>query len=106
MPLYDRVADLPLKIEGYALRELSRTVSSGFERVSTIYELFGAGATGGGEGPTHTTPAARARRGVGRALLDRCAGRPAGCRACARARRRVVLRRLLRAPRLPRHVPR
>ena len=27
MPLYDRVADLPLKIEGYALNGLSKTVS-------------------------------------------------------------------------------
>jgi L-alanine-DL-glutamate epimerase-like enolase superfamily enzyme len=68
MPLYDRVADLPLKIEGYALRALSRTVSSGFERVSTIYELFGAGETGEGEDVTYSAEAQVAQQAAGPVL--------------------------------------
>ena len=64
MPLYDRVADLPLKIEGYALNGLSKTVSSGFERVSTIYELFGAGETGEGEDVTYSAEAQVAQLAV------------------------------------------
>jgi hypothetical protein len=50
---YDRIADLPLTIEGYALDGLSRTVSSGFERVSTIIRLRGAGEEGLGEDVTY-----------------------------------------------------
>src|SRR3954470_20412038 len=65
MPLYDRVADLPLKIEGYTLRGLSRTVSSGFERVSTIYELFGAGEAGEGEDVTYSAKAQVAQQAAG-----------------------------------------
>ena len=38
-PLYELVADLPLRIDGYALERLARTVSSGFERVSTVFVL-------------------------------------------------------------------
>src|SRR3954468_2964459 len=68
MPLYDRVADLPLKIEGYVLRALSRTVSSGFERVSTIYELFGAGETGEGEDVTYSAEAQVAQQAAGPVL--------------------------------------
>ena len=68
MSLYDRVADLPLKIEGYALERLARTVSSGFERVSTI---------------DRAARARRERRGRGRDLRGRGARRPAGRRAGA-----------------------
>jgi hypothetical protein len=68
MSLYDRVADLPLKIEGYALRALSKTVSSGFERVSTIYELFGDGATGEGEDVTYSADAQVAQQAAGPVL--------------------------------------
>jgi hypothetical protein len=68
MPLYDRVADLPLKIEGYTLRGLSRTVSSGFERVSTIYELFGAGEAGEGEDVTYSAEAQVAQQAAGPVL--------------------------------------
>src|SRR3954469_7616551 len=68
MPLYDRVADLPLKIEGYALRALSRTVSSGFERISTIFELFGAGETGEGEDVTYSAEAQVAQQAAGPVL--------------------------------------
>ena len=44
MSLYDLVASLPLKIEGYSLEGLARTVSSGFERKSTIFVLHGRAA--------------------------------------------------------------
>jgi hypothetical protein len=53
MSTYDRVADLPLTIDGYALDKLSRQVSSGFERVSTIYRIQGGGEEGAGEDVTY-----------------------------------------------------
>lgn len=49
MTLFDRVADLPLIIEEYALDRLERDVSSAFTRVSTVVKLFGAGTEGVGE---------------------------------------------------------
>ena len=56
MPLvstYARVADLPLEIEGYSLEGLSRTVSSGFERLTTVIRLHGGGEEGLGEDVTY-----------------------------------------------------
>ena len=53
MTTYARVADLPLTIDGYSLEVLSRTVSSGFERVSTVIHLRGAGEEGLGEDVTY-----------------------------------------------------
>jgi hypothetical protein len=50
---YDRIADLPLTIDGYTLEGLSRTVSSGFERVSTVIRLAGGGEEGLGEDVTY-----------------------------------------------------
>ena len=41
MSTYERIGDLPLKIEAYELDGLSRTVSSGFERLTTIIRLQG-----------------------------------------------------------------
>ncbi len=49
MSTYDLVADLPVKIEGYALDGLVQSVSSDFERKSTIIRLRGAGQEGLGE---------------------------------------------------------
>jgi L-alanine-DL-glutamate epimerase-like enolase superfamily enzyme len=49
MGTYDLVADLPLRIEGYALDGLVQDVSSDFERKSTIIRLQGAGEEGLGE---------------------------------------------------------
>jgi L-alanine-DL-glutamate epimerase-like enolase superfamily enzyme len=49
MSTYDLVADLPLRIEGYALDGLVQDVSSDFERKSTIIRLQGAGQEGLGE---------------------------------------------------------
>ena len=53
MSLYESIADLPLTIEGYELQRLAKTVSSGFERVSTVFALQGGGETGLGEDVTY-----------------------------------------------------
>ncbi len=53
MSTYERVADLPLKIEGYALEGLIRTVSSGFERMTTVIRLRGGSEEGVGEDVTY-----------------------------------------------------
>lgn len=49
MSTYDRVADLPLTIDNYTLEGLTRDVSSGFERKTTVIHLRGAGEEGIGE---------------------------------------------------------
>jgi hypothetical protein len=46
---YALLADLPLKVEGYALEGLEREVSSGFERLTTVIHVHGAGEEGVGE---------------------------------------------------------
>jgi hypothetical protein len=53
MSTYERIADLPLTIDDYALEGLSRTVSSGFERLTTVIRLRGAGEEGLGEDVTY-----------------------------------------------------
>jgi hypothetical protein len=53
MSTYERVADLPLTIDDYALDGLTRTVSSGFERATTIIHLRGGGEEGFGEDVTY-----------------------------------------------------
>jgi hypothetical protein len=52
----ERLADLPLRIEGYALEGLTRDVSSAFTRVSTVIRLQGAGEEGVGEDVTYDAP--------------------------------------------------
>ncbi|MFW5964595.1 MAG: hypothetical protein ACOCQM_06990 [Natronomonas sp.] len=47
--MYDRLADLPLVVDGYGLEAAQRDVSSGFTRVSTTVSLSGDGETGRGE---------------------------------------------------------
>jgi hypothetical protein len=49
----ERLADLPLRIEGYALERLQRDVSSAFTRVSTVIRMHGDGQEGLGEDVTH-----------------------------------------------------
>jgi hypothetical protein len=46
---YAKLADLPLEIESYELEGLEREVSSGFNRLSTVIHLHGAGEEGVGE---------------------------------------------------------
>jgi hypothetical protein len=57
MSLYDSVADLPLTIEDYSLELITRTVSSGFERVTTTIVLRGGGHEGRGEDVTYEAEA-------------------------------------------------
>ena len=46
---YERLAELPVVIEEYALDGLSRHVSSGFRRFTTVFGLAGAGQRGVGK---------------------------------------------------------
>ena len=43
MSTFDLLTDLPLEVDGYTLEGLRAEVSSGFERLSTIVHLRGAG---------------------------------------------------------------
>jgi L-alanine-DL-glutamate epimerase-like enolase superfamily enzyme len=47
--LWEKIADLPLEIEDYALERLQRDVSSAFTRVSTVLRFRGDGHEGLGE---------------------------------------------------------
>ena len=68
MSTYERVADLPLKIDDYALEGLTRTVSSGFERVTTVIRLRGGGEEGLGEDVTYEADDQRAQQERGPVL--------------------------------------
>ena len=50
---YARVAELPVVIDGYTLEPLSRRVSSGFRRFTTVFALTGSGHRGVGEDVTY-----------------------------------------------------
>jgi hypothetical protein len=49
MSTYERLANLPVRLDGYALEGLKAEVSSGFERLSTVVHMQGAGEEGVGE---------------------------------------------------------
>jgi L-alanine-DL-glutamate epimerase-like enolase superfamily enzyme len=53
MSTYDLVADLPLRVDGYALEGLQQEVSSDFTRHSTVIHLHGGGEEGVGEDVTY-----------------------------------------------------
>jgi L-alanine-DL-glutamate epimerase-like enolase superfamily enzyme len=53
MGTYERVAELALTVDDYELEGLSRVVSSGFERLSSVIHLRGAGDEGIGEDVTY-----------------------------------------------------
>ncbi len=53
--LFDRVADLPLRLEEYGLETRERDTSSGFSRKTTVVTLAGDGQTGMGEDVTYET---------------------------------------------------
>ncbi len=55
--LYDRVADLPLEIEGYEVERRELSVSTGFTRVTTVVALLGGGERGEGEDVTYQSEA-------------------------------------------------
>jgi L-alanine-DL-glutamate epimerase-like enolase superfamily enzyme len=62
MSTYERVADLPLEISDYALEGLVKTVSSGFERATTVIRLRGGGEEGAGEDVTYDGELQRAQQ--------------------------------------------
>jgi L-alanine-DL-glutamate epimerase-like enolase superfamily enzyme len=66
--LFDLVAELPLTVDGYELRGLARTVSSGFERLTTVVALRGRGEEGVGEDVTYSADDQRAQQAHGPAL--------------------------------------
>ncbi|MGO9750947.1 MAG: hypothetical protein ACLP8S_07015 [Solirubrobacteraceae bacterium] len=49
MATFDLLAELPIELDGYRLQGLRAEVAAGFERVSTIVQLHGAGFEGVGE---------------------------------------------------------
>ncbi len=49
MATFDRLANLPLQVDGYSLELRRAEVASGFERVTTIVRLAGGGVEGVGE---------------------------------------------------------
>ncbi len=49
MSTFDLLADLPLEVDGYTLEGLRASVSSGFERFTTVVHLHGGGLEGIGE---------------------------------------------------------
>ncbi|WP_440992328.1 hypothetical protein [Haloarchaeobius baliensis] len=53
MSLYESVADLSLVVEDYQLLRHERDTSSGFTRVTTVFELHGDGHVGRGEDVTY-----------------------------------------------------
>ncbi len=53
MSTWEALAELPLEVEGYALDALQESVSSDFERKSTVIRLQGAGHEGVGEDVTY-----------------------------------------------------
>jgi L-alanine-DL-glutamate epimerase-like enolase superfamily enzyme len=68
MSTYERIADLPLQIDGYALEGLSKIVSSGFERHTTVFRLRGGGEEGLGEDVTYTPELQTAQQETGPVL--------------------------------------
>jgi len=56
MSLYERLAGLPVRIDGYSLEALALDVSSGFTRVSTLIRLRGGGEEGVGEDVCYDAP--------------------------------------------------
>ena len=92
MSTWELLAELPLQIEDYALEPLQATVSSEFERKSTVIRLRGAGQEGLGEDVTYDgvdhdilqAPARCSRsRGASRSAPSPSTWR--GCR-CSRSR--------------------
>ncbi|MEA2429402.1 MAG: hypothetical protein QOF37_3030 [Thermoleophilaceae bacterium] len=55
MALFDELADLPLRVEGYTLEALERDVSSAFTRMTTVIHLHGGEDDGVGEDVVYDT---------------------------------------------------
>lgn len=69
MSTWERVAELPLEIEGYALDGLVQAVSSDFERKSTLIALRGEGEEGVGEDVTYDAEDHEILQAAGPSLL-------------------------------------
>lgn len=54
MSLYERIAELPIEIDGYGVERRELAVSTGFTRVTTTVLLRGGGERGEGEDVTYT----------------------------------------------------
>jgi L-alanine-DL-glutamate epimerase-like enolase superfamily enzyme len=65
MGTYERVAGLALTVDDYELEGLSRVVSSGFERLSSVIHLRGGGQEGIGEDVTYDADEHRTALGRG-----------------------------------------
>jgi hypothetical protein len=68
MPLYDALAELPLRIDSYALEGRARRISPEFQRLTTIVHLQGAGEEGLGEDVTYGEAEQRAQQEAGPVL--------------------------------------
>jgi L-alanine-DL-glutamate epimerase-like enolase superfamily enzyme len=55
MALFDELADLPIRVEGYVLEALEREVSSAFTRMTTVVHLLGGEDEGVGEDVVYDT---------------------------------------------------
>jgi L-alanine-DL-glutamate epimerase-like enolase superfamily enzyme len=53
MSTYDRIAELPIELDGYSLEPLEREVSSEFTRLSTVVRMRGGEHDGAGEDVTY-----------------------------------------------------
>ena len=65
MTTFERIAELPLTIDGYALEGRERRISEEFERVTTTFHLQGAGEEGLGEDVTYSPDDQRAQQARG-----------------------------------------
>src|SRR5262245_24460493 len=52
--LFERLAELPIEVEGYRLEQARHDVATGFTRVTTTVVMEGAGHQGTGEDVTYT----------------------------------------------------
>jgi len=53
--LFERLAELPIEVDGYRLEQARHDVATGFTRVTTTVVMEGAGHQGAGEDVTYTT---------------------------------------------------
>jgi hypothetical protein len=65
---YGRLAELPLRIDGYELTGLELAVSEQFTRLTTVVRLHGGGDEGLGEDTTYAPPDQLAFRAAGPGL--------------------------------------
>jgi hypothetical protein len=68
MSTYERIADLPVRVDGYRLERLSLELAPEFERVTTVVTLHGAGEEGVGEDVTYDAPDHEAHLAAGATL--------------------------------------